>query len=102
MVNHEILIKCLHNRFEIRDTALQWIKSYLENRSQKVAIGGLGTDLDVTSKAVTLTLEYPMVAFLGPSCLQYTRYHCDQYARNMVSPTAFMLMTKRYNSLSNL
>ena len=49
MVNHEILIKCLHDRFGIIDTAPQWIESHLKNRSQKVAIGDLGTDLGVTS-----------------------------------------------------
>ena len=39
-VNHKILIKHLHNRFGLRNKALQWIESYLKNRSQKVAIEG--------------------------------------------------------------
>ena len=64
-VSHEILIKDLHNRFGIRDTALQWIISYLKNRSQKVVIGDLETDLEVTPKAVTVTFGVSSGRFLG-------------------------------------
>ena len=64
-VNHEILIKHLQNKFGI-STALQWIESYLKNRSQKVAIDDLGTDLGVTSKAIPLTSGVPHSSNLGP------------------------------------
>ena len=100
MVDHEILIKHLNNRFGIRDTALQWIESYLENRSQKITIGDLGTDLGMTSKAVTLTLK--KVVFWNPFCLHYTRNLWDEPAGNMELPTIFMPMTNRFISYSNL
>ena len=61
MVDHEILIKHLHNRFGIGDTALKWIESYLKNRSQKITICDLGTDL-----GVTLTFGVSQGSILGP------------------------------------
>ena len=66
IVDHEILIKHLHNRFGIRDTALQLIESYLKNRSQKITIGDLGSDLGMTSKAVTLTFGVSQGSILEP------------------------------------
>ena len=47
-------------------TALQWIESYLKNRSQKVAIGDLGADLSLTYKVVTLTFRALQGSVLGP------------------------------------
>ena len=102
MVNHEILIKYLHDRFWIRNRALQWVESYLRNRSQKVAIGDLGTHLGMTSKVVTLTFGIPQGSVLGPFCFHYTRHLWDISTRNMEWPITFMLMTNRFIFHSNL
>ena len=34
-VNHDILIKRLHEELDIADLALKWFESYLHNRVQK-------------------------------------------------------------------
>ena len=40
IIDHEILLHHLHNMFGFGDTALSWFQSYLENRTQTVAIHG--------------------------------------------------------------
>ena len=40
-VNHDMLIKRLHEELGIADLALRWFESYLHNRVQKVDIDGL-------------------------------------------------------------
>ena len=40
-VNHDMLIKRLHEELGIADLALRWVESYLHNRVQKVHIDGL-------------------------------------------------------------
>ena len=37
-VDHEVLLRRLKTTFGIRDTALQWLRSYLTDRSQQVSI----------------------------------------------------------------
>ena len=39
-VDHEVLLRRLETTFGIRDTALQWFRSYLTDRSQRVSING--------------------------------------------------------------
>ena len=39
-VNHDILIKRLHEELDIADLALKWFESYLHNRVQKFWIDG--------------------------------------------------------------
>jgi len=39
-IDHSILLHRLQNRFGFHDTALEWITSYLTNRSQSVIIDG--------------------------------------------------------------
>ena len=39
-IDHDVLIQRLHSNFGIGGTALNWIKSYLHNRSQLVQIQG--------------------------------------------------------------
>ena len=38
-VSHEYLTQRLHSRFRLRGSALNWIRSYLEGRTQTVCIG---------------------------------------------------------------
>ena len=60
-IDHTILLNRLETTFGIKDTALKLITSFLNGRTQKVAIGDLGTDHGATSDPVTLTLVYPGV-----------------------------------------
>ena len=54
-IDHTTLLNRLETTFVIMDTALKWIASFLTGRTQKVAIGDLGTDLGATSDPMTLT-----------------------------------------------
>ena len=65
-IDHTILLKRLETTFGIKDTALKWIASFLTGKTQKVAIGNLGTDLGATSDPVTLTFGVPQGSVLGP------------------------------------
>lgn len=60
VINHEILFSRLEHTFGISGSALAWIKSYLSNRSQQVAIGSTLSD----RKA--LTIGVPQGSVLGP------------------------------------
>ena len=60
-VNHQILLKRLHDQFGIVDMAHKWIKSYLHNRCQKVML-----EIFVSNE-VQLTLNVPQGSILGPS-----------------------------------
>ena len=68
-VDHTILLNRLETTFGIKDTALKWIASFLTGRTQKVAIGNLGTDLKAISDPVTLTFGVPQGSVLGPILL---------------------------------
>lgn len=59
-VDHKILLDRLSSIIGVRSTALSWISSYLENRSQCVAVGG------VESEEVALTTGVPQGSVLGP------------------------------------
>ena len=57
--SHEKLIECFKHFFKIEGTALQWLKSYLTERKQKVVIN------DAVSSATTLTCGFPQGANLA-------------------------------------
>ena len=59
MVEHSILLKKLYH-YGIRGTALNWLKSYLENRQQFVTINGK----DSSKKAIQYGV--PQGSILGP------------------------------------
>ena len=65
-VDHTILLNGLETNFGIKDTALKWIVSFLNGRTQNVAICDFGTDLGATSDPVTLTFGVPQGSVLGP------------------------------------
>jgi len=44
-VDHTILVSRLANRFGIRETALNWFRSYLQLRKQFVAVDGIDSSL---------------------------------------------------------
>ena len=60
MIDHEILITRLADRFGIRGTVLRWIKSYLYNRTQSIVIG------DVQSVISPIDCGVPQSSVLGP------------------------------------
>ena len=66
MVDHGKPLNRLKNRFSIQSTALKWIDSYHTGRTQRVAIGDLGTDLGACFDSVMLTFGVPQVSVLGP------------------------------------
>ena len=61
MVNHQILLKRLQDRYGIYGTVLDWLKSYLSERTQSVKIG------DETSEPIRLARGVPQGSVLGPS-----------------------------------
>lgn len=65
-VNHKILLTRLSDTFGIRCEALEWFKSYLENRKQFVAIN------DAVSSVRDLRVGVPQGSVLGP--ILYTLY----------------------------
>ena len=65
-VDHQILLELLDNRFGIRGSALEWLQSYLANRTQCVQVNGK------TSPSVSLKFGVPQGSVLGP--LLFTMY----------------------------
>lgn len=59
-VDHTILSRLLSDSFGFRDSVIDWINSYLSNRSQYVRIGS------ATSSLVPLTSGVPQGSVLGP------------------------------------
>ena len=64
-IDHKILINRLENKYGISGLALEWLKSYLQERPQRVIVNGTYADPNVTLSA------FPKVLYLGPYC-----FHC--------------------------
>ena len=60
VIDHHILFRRLENTYGIAGSALSWIKSYLSDRSQRVAVGSILSD------AKKLTIGVPQGSVLGP------------------------------------
>ena len=60
VVNHEVLLRRLKERFGIVGLALAWIQSYLSGRTQRVCIDGSYSD------ELNLTCGVPQGSVLGP------------------------------------
>ena len=59
-INHNILIRRLRLRYGFAGKALDWVISYLKERTQRVVIG------DQSSSTTTLTTGVPQGSVLGP------------------------------------
>ena len=59
-IDHEMLLHRLHNVFGFGDTVLSWFQSYLENRTQTVAVHGKH------STPASLRYGVPQGSVLGP------------------------------------
>ena len=59
-VDHQIMIDVLQHRFDIRDDALTWFRSYFNDRTQVVSVGS------DTSGTVLLSTGVPQGSVLGP------------------------------------
>jgi hypothetical protein len=79
-IDHSILLNRLRSTFGISGTALQWITSYLTNRSQYVKIGNSSSNLKASISGV------PQGSVLGP--LLFTIY---------VSPIASLISQQGVN-----
>ena len=65
-VDHNVLLSRLHSKFGISGTALEWFRSYLNGRSQRVIVQGN------LSRSLNLDFEVPQGSCLGP--LLFTIY----------------------------
>ena len=65
-VDHNLLLKCLHDNFGVTGTVLEWFASYLESRTSYVNINGVSSDQS------RLIYGVPQGSVLGP--LLYVMY----------------------------
>jgi exonuclease III len=59
-INHDLLLKKLHSSFGIMENALNWLRSYLSNRTFKVSVN------KGSSSQCTLDIGVPQGSILGP------------------------------------
>ena len=59
-VNHSILLRRLQQRVGVEGSALEWFRSYLSNRTQRVLVGGMASDEQALGTGV------PQGSVLGP------------------------------------
>ena len=70
-MDHKLLLHRLEHKFGIKDTALNWIRDYLTNRTQQVVLDNPNGEA-VKSKPAILTQGVPQGRVLGP--LLFTLY----------------------------
>jgi len=65
-VDHNVLFSRLKDMFGLSDKVLEWFRSYLEQRSQRVSVHGILSDIQI------LLYGVPQGSVLGP--LVFTMY----------------------------
>ena len=73
VIDHHKLLARMELRFGLSGTVLNWIKSYITGRSQKVVIGDLNSN-GAESGSTKLDQGVPQGSVLGPIC--FTWYTC--------------------------
>ena len=90
-VNHDILISRLHEEAGVSGLALEWFRSYLQNRTQRVAVDGTFSERFVLDHGVPqgsclgplLLIIYPSKPFkLRSSGISYQRHTATQTIYN--------------------
>ena len=83
-VDHQIMIDVLQHRFDIRDDALTWFRSYFNDRTQVVSVGS------DTSGTMLLSTGVPQGSVLGPrSFVCYAEDVQDIFVRQDVKHNLF-------------
>ena len=85
-VDHNVLLSRLHSKFGISGTALEWFRSYLNGRSQRVMVQGN------LSQSLNLDFGVPQGSCLGP--LLFTIY-----ASKLSGDRSFAAAPQLWNSL---
>ena len=104
-VDHSVLCKCAQVEFVVNGTVLDWLQSFVTDRSQYIAIG------DERSETANLSSGVPQGSILGPIllalyvspiddviCSRAIKYH--QYADDIM--LYITLATNRFYVLSSL
>ena len=95
-VDHTILLDRLETTFGIKDTAMEWITSFLIGKLSKLQL-----------VILALILEWHLILWLWPVVyhrgvswaqfyLPYTLCHLEKFAANTIYPTTCMQMTPNY------
>ena len=95
-INHGILLSRLNSLYGISGDALDWLKSYLSSRVQRVIIG------DTVSECKDLNFGVPQGSVLGPmiSCM-YTKPITDIIAGHGLSPHCYADDTQLYIAIEH-
>ena len=95
-LDHGILLDRLSTRFGITDDALRWIRSYLEDRSQRISVNGIDSD------RIKLDIGVPQGSVLGPLLFSlYTTPLADIIKRHCVDYHFYADDTQLYISFNN-
>ena len=91
-VNHDILISRLHEEVGVSGLALEWFRSYLKNRTQRVAVDGTFSERFVLDHGI------PQGSCLGP--LLFIIYSSELFKFHQGSVTRSTLLRRRYTIIS--
>ena len=90
-VDHPILLKRLQDEFGIHDKALQWLTSYLRDRTQQVVIN------EIRSQPIILNVNVPQGSILGPGGYSdYTNPVGEVIRENNINPYFYMDDSQSY------
>ena len=82
-IDHDILLQRLHERIGVTGTALQWFRSYLQNRIQQISIE------DAISSPSCLSFGVPQGSVLGPILFTLYTLPLGDIARELEIPRHF-------------